>query len=65
MLRLPYHIFKTIKNSESHRFQLSTAFGYVSGGVVIGDMGQTDGYLLRIYMGDEPTEIGDHLTIIN
>jgi hypothetical protein len=43
---------------------LGAAQGYVGGGVVIGDMGQADGYLLRFYVGDEPTEIVDYLTIV-
>ena len=61
---LSYDIIKTIKISESHRFQLGAAQGYVGGGVVIGDMGQADGYLLRFYVGDEPVEIVDYLTIV-
>ena len=43
---------------------MGAALGYVGGGVVIGDMGQADGYLLRFYVGDEPTEIVDYLTIV-
>ena len=61
---LPYDIFKTIKNSESHRFQLASALGYIGEGVVIGDMWQADGNLLCINVSDEPTEIVDDLTII-
>jgi hypothetical protein len=63
-LYLPYDIIKTIKISESHRFQLVSALGYVGVGVVIGDMRQTDGNLLRIYVGDKPVEIVDYLTIV-
>lgn len=48
LFELSYDIIKTIKISESHRFQLGATLGNVGGGVVFGDMGQTDGYILRI-----------------
>ena len=59
-----YEIIKTIEVGESHRFQLGATLDYVGGGVVIGNMGQTDGYLLHLYVSDEPTEIVDYLNII-